>query len=229
MGDDDKLFPDCLENYAQKINQYPEVSLFHTQTIIIDENSSVIDIQIARPEWESVYSLIWHRWNCRHKQYIGDFLFKTASLKNNGGFFFLPYAWFSDEITSTMLASERGVVNLPTPGFMYRMSRFTISEDKENVEGKLIATREAHKWFKAFLQNKPTNSFDIIYFEKVTSQIDMVFDKWCMDKVVEDINNLSICKLFFWLQNGRKYDLNSCELIKMYFYITFQKLFSFLR
>ena len=37
MGDDDKLTPCCLQVYADMINKYPDLDLYHTRTEIIDE------------------------------------------------------------------------------------------------------------------------------------------------------------------------------------------------
>lgn len=37
MGDDDKLKPCCLEEYAKLINIYPDLNVFHALTEMIDE------------------------------------------------------------------------------------------------------------------------------------------------------------------------------------------------
>jgi glycosyltransferase involved in cell wall biosynthesis len=40
MGDDDKLLPNCLEEYVKLIEKYPGVGLLHGWTEIIDEDST---------------------------------------------------------------------------------------------------------------------------------------------------------------------------------------------
>ena len=74
MGDDDMLTPFCLSDYNELISKYPSLNVYHTRTILIDEQSNMRDIQEQRPEFETGYSLWWHRWDNRIKQYIGDLI-----------------------------------------------------------------------------------------------------------------------------------------------------------
>ena len=109
MGDDDKLKPNCLEEYVKLIEKYPGLGVYHAWTEIIDENSDFVDITAGRPEYESVYSLIWHRWYARKQQFIGDFLFDAKLLRANGGFYKLPMAWASDNISANIAAQKNGI------------------------------------------------------------------------------------------------------------------------
>ena len=59
MGDDDKLTPRCLQDFADLIETYPQLDLFHAQSEIIDRNSKFVKNLEQRPIWESVYSLIY--------------------------------------------------------------------------------------------------------------------------------------------------------------------------
>ena len=90
MGDDDRLLPNCLEIYKKLIERYPTLNVYHTRTEIINEKGDVIDVQEERPEWESVLSLIWNRWDHRNKQFIGDFCYATDYLKHAEGYYQLP-------------------------------------------------------------------------------------------------------------------------------------------
>ena len=65
MGDDDILCENCLEEYKKLIDKYPSLNVFHGRTEIINEKSEFVRLTEARPEYESVYSLIWHRWRNR--------------------------------------------------------------------------------------------------------------------------------------------------------------------
>ena len=121
MGDDDKLLPNCLADYCELISRYPGLGIYHSRTLVINERSEIIDIQTAAPEWESVWSLIWHVWKGRDT-YIGDFLFDVDLLRKNGGFYNIPLAWHSDRISSFIAASENGIANTYQPGFMFRKS-----------------------------------------------------------------------------------------------------------
>ena len=97
LGDDDKLLPDCLEKYNRLIANSPDCKVYHIRTQIIDENSSIISLQENRPSTESALSMVWHRWCAGgRRSWIGDYLFETKALKENGGFIWFPYAWGSE-------------------------------------------------------------------------------------------------------------------------------------
>lgn len=166
MGDDDKLMPNCLEEYAKLIYKYPGLGLYHARTEIIDENSQFKDLQDARCEYESVYSLMWHRWDNRIRQYIGDFLFDVEILRANGGFYKLPLAWASDELSAYIAASSSGVANSKDILFQYRESNETITSTG-NIEYKFKAWTLEEEWVDKFLEEKPTNSLDLKYWQLI--------------------------------------------------------------
>ena len=161
MGDDDKLLPNCLSDYIKLMNRYPYLDLYHMRSQIIDDHSNVVNIQEDRPDRESVYSMIWHFWNKR-RQFIGDWLFKTSTLKQLGGFFYAPCAWSSDNITAFIVAAEMGVANTHEFGFQYRTSCHTISRNNYAFE-KVDAWLIVYKWYQSFLSIEPTNEIDKLY------------------------------------------------------------------
>lgn len=176
MGDDDILCENCLEEYKKLIDKYPSLNVFHGRTEIINENSKFVRLTEARPEYESVYSLIWHRWRNR-SQYIGDLLFKKDSLVAKGGFYKLPLAWGSDDVTSYMMALDYGIANTQVPVFQYRQSNYTIT-NSGNVYSKLDAIQLEKKWIASFLENNnPTDELDIKYKNILLNDIPRVFNK----------------------------------------------------
>jgi glycosyltransferase involved in cell wall biosynthesis len=206
MGDDDKLLPNCLSDYATAINLYPDCDLFHTMTEIIDEESRIIDIQEARPQWESVYSIIWHLWNGR-RQFIGDWLFRTKSIKDKGGFIFQPYAWGSDHLSVMRIASDKGVINMQNPGFQYRESRFNITTNSGNTRFKIIAMNNIKRWYFDFLKIVPDNDLDRIYYNFILQNLDKHIEK----RISYDLSIRIMDKplsLFYWIFSKRKYEIN---------------------
>lgn len=153
MGDDDKLLPSCLEEYVKLIETYPGLGVYHAWTELIDENSCVINMQEARPLYERVYSMMWERWKSR-LQYIGDFLFDRKLLINNGGFYKLPLAWASDDLSAYIAAQKNGIANMQVPGFQYRINSKTIT-NTSNAEIKLEAINMEEQWYRGFLAKEP--------------------------------------------------------------------------
>ena len=161
MGDDDLLSPDCLELYYNRIFASPHINVFHMQTLLIDENNNIICAQESRPEWESTYSALYYKLKGR-LQYIGDWLFKREALIASGGFFNLPYAWFSDDITPLIVGDGGGIININEFGFRYRVSSMTISSST-NTLGKLAACDQAFRWCSDYLNKKCNDDRDNIY------------------------------------------------------------------
>lgn len=152
MGDDDKLLPCCLEEYRKLMEKYPGLGVYHGWTEMIDEKSEVTQIQMPRMEFEDVYSLMYFRFSGR-VQYIGDFLFETKSLKARNGFYHLPLAWGSDDI-SGFLAADKGIANTQTLVFQYRINGETISKSG-NTRMKVHSMIEYWKWVYEFLDAVP--------------------------------------------------------------------------
>ena len=154
MGDDDCLLPCCLEEYQKLIEKYPHLNVYHCRTEIINEAGAVIATQEERPERESAIAMLWNRWDNRNKQFIGDFCYRTAHLKAAGGYFKLPLAWGSDDITALRAAKEQGIANTEAFCFQYRENSSTITSSAANARIKMEAFVAQHRWYSAFLEEK---------------------------------------------------------------------------
>lgn len=164
MGDDDKLLPNCLEDYIRLMGQYPNLNLYHTMTEIIDERGNIIGIQEPRPLWESAYSMIYWRWMTRNQQFIGDWLFKVKTLQVHYGFSYLPYAWGSDDLSAAVAAIDKGVANTQQPGFQYRKNGQTISSDSNTIQ-KIESIRQIYDFYASFLKEVPKEKLDKLYYK----------------------------------------------------------------
>lgn len=189
MGDDDCLCPDCLETYLSLIGSFPDLGLYHGWTEIIDENSDVIDIQDPRPILESAWSLAWNRWKYRDRQYIGDFLYSVEELRSKGGFFYLPCAWGSDDISAISAAIGKGVANTQKVCFKYRNNSLSISRSSSNIEMKLKAIKMEREWYEEFLKIDTNDDVDSIYRKLLQDRIDSYYAK----KIGQNISDASRC------------------------------------
>lgn len=208
MGDDDRLLPCCLEEYAKLMEKHPGLGVYHAWTEIIDENGKFTNITAARCEYESVYSLIWHRWNNRTQQYIGDFLFDTMQLRKNGGFYKLPLAWASDDITAVIAATSKGIANTQQLGFCYRVNSQTIS-NSGNAEIKMLSVIKEQEWYQAFLEKEPISETDKKYWECIRKMRPRYFEKKKGLTIAIDLKNNSFFKLFYWIRRKKKYKLSA--------------------
>lgn len=216
MGDDDRLLPNCLEEYSKLIDKYPDLDIYHGMTEIIDENGNVTNMQEARPEWEGMYSMISGRLRNSRLQYIGDWLFKRTALEQLNGYVNMPMAWGSDDLTAYTIAKNKGVANTQMPVFQYRISCLTISNSGHSRE-------------KAKIQFDVLNQVESLLRkgEEKVDGIEDVFRKSMLDNMSElkrlavgsymrsDMRSNGRLKgLVWWLSRISQFNLPKIEVLK---------------
>lgn len=203
MGDDDKLCPNCLEVYERLIKSRPGIGLLHGWTHIIDENSEVVGATTHRCPEESAMSLLWHRVSAYGEQYIGDFCFNSSYLKEDGGFYYLPMAWGSDEISSIRAAAHNGVLNTQEVVFEYRVNSRTIS-CSGNEEVKLKATVLLNNWISDFLGQTCNSEEDELYRKGLLRTWPEYLETRKRVLLVHDIRRKPFRRFFYWLPKRRE-------------------------
>lgn len=211
MGDDDKLTPNCLQDFADLIEIYPQLDLFHAQSEIIDDNSKFVKDLEKRPLWESVYSLIYKP----RYSHLGDYLFKTETLRKNGGFYKLPYGWQSDDITAFIAAESHGVANTQKVGFQYRGNSLSISYDLTCIEDKIKAVRHAVKWRLDFVKNKHPKQEEDKELIKLILLNAQKHGERDIDEMVEfDIRKKLVNRSWYWLSHHKKNGISCGRYIR---------------
>lgn len=204
IGDDDRLLPECLADYALLIERYPDYGLYHTGTEIINEDGVVIERLEQRPKTESALEMLLARWKGR-KQFIGDFCFDLKNLRSRGGFFKLPLAWGSDEISAFIAAKSSkafGVANVSVHGFQYRINRATISSST-NYELKVSAMMQCADWYREELTSMVLNTAEeSVLRDELLSMLDGHFRGYALQYVRADVAG-NHSRLFFWLNNTK--------------------------
>lgn len=209
IGDDDRLLPCCLEEYSKLIDKYPDLNVYHAWTQIIDENGNVSRILQPRPEWESFYAMTYYRWKNR-RQFIGDFCYKIEHLRNNGGYYKLPLAWMSDDITAGRAAFEKGVANTLVPCFEYRISRITISSSTNMTEIKLRSSIAGHKWYKDILKivnSQILSDVDKWYYTQLLNMIEPTRKRRMLGEIMNDIRSHRF-NSFMWLKRCPEFGID---------------------
>ena len=217
LGDDDRLLPNCLNDYVYLVNKYPNLDLYHMRTEIINERNDIIDLQEARPIYESALSLLLHRIRGR-KQFIGDFMFRTNPLKNNNGFFELPSGCCSDDISAVIAASSKGVANTYRPGFQYRNNSQTLSNSSDNMRMKHEAFIKAKIWYENYLSTlSPNSELDALYRVFILNELNGYIYRnasYCIKKDIKKGGFKSAC---YWILNRKKFSINPFFVIRSLF------------
>ena len=215
MGDDDRLLPNCLADYRNIINKYPGLGLYHTRLQEISQDGEVTDVSEGRPEYESVYSHIWHDITGRRDQCIGDFLYEVGHLREIGGFYDLPYAWNADRLTAAYAAWGKGVANTATFGFQYRTSNQTITSTASNVDGKIEALLKSEEWFSKQLQEIPEDIIDRLYAELSKKALKSFTRKFILYAISDCVGkNPFMC--LYWMFKLPRYGMGFVYAFKLF-------------
>lgn len=215
MGDDDKLMPICLEEYAKLIEKYPGLGVYHALTEIIDENGNFYKMQQPRPIIEGAYSLWWNRWHGRSLQFIGDFCFDTKLLREDGGYYNLPMAWASDDITAVRAARYKGIANTQVLCFQYRENRFSISTSG-SMAIKMKATVQEKKWYQDFIMRQiPQDDIEIKFRSLLISDIEKYINLKMIYQMSLDMEK-RYWRLFFWICNRKQFDISLSSIIRAF-------------
>lgn len=215
MGDDDRLLPCCLAELSKTIDMYPELNVYHLQTEIIDESGKVIETLEERPEQEDVLSLMTKRWEGR-KQYIGDFCYSRKHLNAFGGYYPLPYAWGSDDITLFRAALPSGIANVSRTGFQYRENQYSISLAHNDAE-KVATVLLQREWYqKAFAELIPQGVFPKTDIQNALNSMNGFVRGLIIGHIKRDLKQGGVHKYWYWLWNYPKQVLSYLTMIKIY-------------
>ena len=221
MGDDDRLLPEALQLYDELIKRQPGLAVYHGWTEMIDNDSNGFDLQIPRPEFESAYALILHHWT-NGRQYIGDFVFHTETLRQQGGYHKLPLAWGSDNITAAIAAStgrdgHTGIANTQRLAFQYRVNPLSISSSG-SMQVKMDTIGKEKDWYSAFLSEGSDNPQDEKIRRKLVAELPHYFLLKYVYCIADDLpNGNALGKLFHWLRYGKKYGLSASSVLYAFF------------
>lgn len=216
MGDDDKLLPNCLQDYIDLIEKFPHLDIYHTRYEYIDEKGDVTGVVKDGPDWETVYSLMWNCWFGERPIAIGDSLYRVEALRERGGFYNIPYAWHSDRISAFIMATKTGIANTHVPGFQFRMSRYEISSDVSLTGEKIRAWYGAKDWYKIFFADQPTDVEDIFYYQSLKKNLTKFVENEILGLINYDMS-MSRWHLFYWLRKAYSLDL-SLRVLGITFY-----------
>lgn len=218
MGDDDRLLPNCLEEYSRLIEKYPDLDIYHGMTEIIDEKSRVTNMQEARPEREGIYSMIIGRLrNCR-MQYIGDWLFKRSALQQINGYVKMPMAWGSDDLTAYIVAKDKGVANTQIPVFQYRISSLTISNSGHYRE-KTKAHINVLNRVETLLKNGEgkVDGIEEVYRKAMLKKMAELKRLTVSDYMRADmLSKGRMAGLFWWIRNIHQFGISKKKVIKVW-------------
>lgn len=222
LGDDDFLDVDYLQSFDELIALHPALEVYHCRSKIVDESGKTIDLTPPCPNYETVYDNMYYRLSMSRIQYISDFVYHTASLKEKGGFFNLPLAWGSDDITSFRACAAKGIAHCNKPVFNYRESPITITRSG-NVRKKMEAIMLQKDWFKQFLQVAPVDALEQISYQKLLCELDAFLLRRKADIIKGVLREQGFAGVKYWLQQAKKYGVSKLLVMRIYLAVIREK------
>lgn len=175
-SDDDVYDLNFLLEIDNLVRKYPQVNIFRARVEFIDGNGNVLKKDGFFSEFENSMTYLESHFSNKNLKCIANHVFRTHILKEKGGFYEMPLAWFSDQITAILMSSN-GCCNTNKILFQFRVSDINISGAKPTSKVaslKSIATMLADIWFQKYMKKNSIKGFK---FDRWGSQIYY----WLMD------------------------------------------------
>jgi len=212
MGDDDELEPNYLTAFSELIQRYPQLDVYHCRSKIIDDQGKIQMLTPACPDFEYVYDSIWHRLEQYRSNYISDFVYRTAALRSQGGFYNLPLAWGSDDITAFRATGTKGIAHTNKSVFRYRSNALSITSTG-NSGIKMEANLAYATWLHHFLLHTPADNEQLIVQKYLCQHQKRLMRARKRYTMVLSMQRMRLKKFWFWLKNRNKYQLQLTDIV----------------
>lgn len=130
LSDDDKWDKRYLEKMFDLSRKYPDINVFHSRVLIVDEGDKPLSLSSLCAEKEDCLDFIYYRIKGFRQQFVSDFMVKTHTIKQFGGFVDFPDGLGSDDITWFWLATTGGVAYNSEMLYTYRHNAQNVSSSK---------------------------------------------------------------------------------------------------
>jgi glycosyltransferase involved in cell wall biosynthesis len=150
FSDDDLYELTFLEEMVNLASKHPLIDIFHCRLRIINEFNDTLSLSPACPEFEDIIDFVWHRIFGYRIQMAPEFMCRTNVLKKIEGFYKLPSAWGSDDITWFLVGEKNGVAYVNKALCYWRKSDINIS-NLSSIEYKLNALNLYANWLKKWI------------------------------------------------------------------------------
>ncbi|MFN3998938.1 glycosyltransferase [Algoriphagus sp.] len=207
MGDDDILAPHYLEEFLSLISTFPDLEVYHCRSLIIDDFGNEVMLTPSLPRFEHVYDSIWHRLHQLRSNYISDYVYRTETLRSRGGFFKLPLAWGSDDITAFIASAEKGIAHSNEPVFHYRSNRLSITSTGRDQD-KMEADLGYADWLKTFLKNNPPKKSDEVVYTHLSRNLEHYIRLRKIYTMMVSMRSNRFSKLMMWIKGREKFSLS---------------------
>lgn len=212
MGDDDRMEVDYLEEFIDLIYKYPDLDVYHCRAKIINEKSIPYSITPINPEYENIYDYLFSCLKNHRQQYISDFVYKSNTLKLNGGFYKLPLAWGSDYLSAYIACCTNGIAHTNKTVFNYRINQYSLTSTG-NVFLKRKALIAYEKWVSDFLDVIPTDTENILKHSLAHAAFTEYREGTKMSIIRQTLGQLKFKSFLTLLKNMKELQLSYSDIL----------------
>lgn len=212
MGDDDRMEPDYLEEFTRLMHDHPDLDVYHCRSVVIDDRGQPLQLTPACPSYERVCDHIWHRLNQWRSQYISDFVYRIAALRSKGGFYPLPLAWGSDDITAYLACAGKGIAHTGKPVFNYRSNNLSITSSGNDLE-KMRANMQYAHWLRDFLENHVPHETEKVVYSTLVRQQEQLMRRRKRYTMALSMRSNRAGKFWMWYKHRREFGLGLVDIL----------------
>ncbi|WP_028296514.1 glycosyltransferase [Olivibacter sitiensis] len=216
MGDDDMLASDYLDEFEKLIQSYPALDVYHCRSTIINSKGEPVMLTPALPSYEQVYDSIWHRLHQLRSNYISDYVYRTDTLRQRGGFYDLPLAWGTDDITAFIASKDKGIAHTNKPVFHYRSNELSITSTGNDLK-KMEAQMGYAAWLGTYLTQMPSDEADRVVYRHLVDRQSFYMQQRRIYTMTVSMQKQPWKKTLFWLKHGKQFGISAKEVLTALF------------
>lgn len=157
LGDDDILYPTCIEKFYESLNEAGESKVFRFATVKLNENTEKISKICNHPELESGSNFLNRFLKNETRSSLSEYIFSTEAVKKIG-FKNYPLAWFSDIMAVFQFSDNNSIYTIKNALVGVRISSLSIS-GQLHTKSKI---RAEFQFFYDLLVSKKLNDPNLI-------------------------------------------------------------------
>ncbi len=156
LCDDDLYEPGFVEELLTLVVRYPGCAVFRARARVIGAGGETVDLYPSSPVYENSHDYLWHLLGGFRKQSISEFLVRTETIREAGGYVSFPLAWCADVASVLKFAGKGGIASTNRILASFRMSGCNISsQTAQNACGKMQAYRLYYRWLENYVSSLP--------------------------------------------------------------------------
>lgn len=158
--DDDVMAPECVEMFYQTLAQENnKFKVLRFNTLTINDEGEVTQINPPHPLTESGGQFIYHRLKAERLSYVSEYIFSRESYRKTGGMVDFPLAWCSDDASWLAFSKDSAIRTIQGAYVLWRRGAFNITPSgaKHQTERVEAACRFV-QWLDDFIRINGTGN-----------------------------------------------------------------------